>query len=235
MAVFSVFDDDGSSFAKTIETHENSVTADTLSEAAAPAVHHQIARLLMANTKSLRWLLALSAALCLLGCGAKKLEWTEEVQLQGGEILLTRRTALAQPFGEIGGPGGWENEGMTVEILAPKRPDNPTRWSAKFVPLLFDRDPETNEWFMVATFYTCTSWYALGRPKLPYTEFRFRNGQWVQQAMSQKFIGRAANMLTSIHSGGEPSHTLASKLQSMSNLKIAPKFKLILDKWETAC
>jgi hypothetical protein len=177
----------------------------------------------------------LLALLCLTGCGPKKLAWTEEVQLQSGEVLNTRRTALAQPFGQIGGTGGWENEGMTVEIIAPNNPGYPTPWSGKFVPLLLDRDPDTNEWFMVATFYSCTSWYDLGRHKLPYTEFRFKNGQWVQQALSEKLIGRATNMLTSIHSSGEPAHTLVSKERVMSNLKIAPTYKRILDKWETAC
>lgn len=171
----------------------------------------------------------------LAGCGPKKLEWTEEVKLQSGEVLTTRRTALAEPFGQIGGTGGWENEGMTVEIIAPVKPDNPGRWSAKFVPLVFDRDPDTNEWFMVATFYSCSSWYGLGRPELPYTEFRYRSGQWVQQALSQKLIGREGNMLTSIHSGGEPNHTLASKELAFSNVKIAPEYRRILAKWHTGC
>ena len=115
------------------------------------------------------------------------------------------------------------------------RPDYPGRWSAKFVPLVFDRDPNTTEWFMVATFDSCTSWYDLGRPKLPYTEFRYRRGQWVQQSLSEKLIGREANMLTSIHSGGEANHTLATKRAAISDQKIAPTYLRIVGEWQTNC
>ena len=75
----------------------------------------------------------------------------------------------------------------------------------------FDHDPETNERFMVATFYSCMSRRELGRPKLPYTELRCQDGQWVPQTLSEKFIGRETTMLTGIRSSGEPDHTLASK------------------------
>lgn len=172
---------------------------------------------------------------CLSGCGPKKLAWTEEVKLQSGEVLKTRRTALARPYGQIGGTGGWENEGMTVEVVAPVNTGYPGPWSAKFVPLLLDRDPDTSEWFMVATFYSCTSWYDLGRPKLPYTEFRYRNGQWVQQALSEKLIGREGNMFTGMRYSGEPNHTLASKGLLDSNPKIAPKYLRIVTNWQTNC
>lgn len=41
--------------------------------------------------------------------GPKNIRWTEQVQLQSGEVLTVRRTALAQPFGQIGG-GRWLGE-----------------------------------------------------------------------------------------------------------------------------
>lgn len=180
-------------------------------------------------------LVAIVVTLVLSGCGKSNISWTEEVQINSGEIFTVKRTAKTKDFGQIGGTGGWENEGMSVEIITPIRPGYPGPWNAKFVPLVFDRDPETNEWFMVATFYSCTSWYDLGRPKLPYTEFRFKNGQWVQQALSEEFIGREANMLTNIRSSGEPDHTLASKRQGMSDTRIAPKYLNVVSSWQTNC
>ena len=114
------------------------------------------------------------ALLCppiLSGCGENLISWKEEVKLQSGEVIVVKRTAKSKDFGEVGGGGGWENEGMTVQIVQPSVVDNPPVWDAKYVPLIFDRDPVTKEWFMVATFYSCTSWYELGRPKLPYTEY----------------------------------------------------------------
>lgn len=88
---------------------------------------------------------------------------------------------------------------------------------------------------MVATFYSCTSWYDLGRPKLPYTEFRFKNGQWIQQPLSEKFIGREGNMLTEIRSSGEPNHTVASKQAVIKNSSSAQYYREIVANWRTAC
>ena len=173
--------------------------------------------------------------LVLGGCGKSNITWMEEVQISSGEIITVKRTAKTKDFGQIGGTGGWENEGMTVEIITPIRPGYPGPWNANFVPLVFDRDPDTSEWFMVATFYSCTSWYDLGRPQLPYTEFHFRNGRWVQQVLSEKFIGREANMLTNIRSSGEPDHTVTSKRQAMSDTRIASKYLSVVPNWQTNC
>lgn len=178
---------------------------------------------------------AFAAVATFSACGNSQFEWTEEVQLVNGDRLTTRRTAIAKPFGQIGGPGGWENEGMTLEIIAPVATDNPSRWSARFVPLIFDRDVDTKEWFIVATFYSCTSWYDLGRPKLPYTEFRFRNGRWLQQPLSASLIGRAGNMLTDVRSGGEPNHTLDSKRGRMNDPAISKRFKVVSETWTNNC
>ena len=165
----------------------------------------------------------------------RPIEWKEEVQLQSGEIILVKRTAKTKAFGEIGGPGGWENEGMTVEVVKPLNSENPPKWEFPFVPLVFDRDTNTKQWFMVATFYSCQSWVALGKPALPYTEYRVINGKWVQQALSKELIGRQANMLTSIRSSGEPDHTLRSKAAADSDVRIAPKFRRVVEHFSSNC
>jgi hypothetical protein len=180
-------------------------------------------------------LLLMVVALLLTACGQGKFEWKEEVKLQSGEVVVVKRTAKSKPFGEIGGAGGWENEGMTVQIIQPLKADNPPLWDAKFVPLVFDRDPQTKEWFMVATFVSCTSWYELGRPKLPYTEYRVKNGQWRQQALSPNLIGREGNMLTTIHSTGEPDHTISSKEGINNDPAISPEYKRVVRNWTTGC
>jgi hypothetical protein len=172
----------------------------------------------------------------LLVSACNKIDWKEEVKLQSGEIIVVERTAKAKSFGELGGPGGWENMGMTVQIIRPIKSDNPPPWDYKFVPLIFDRDPETKEWFMVATFYTCASWLELGQPKLPYTEFRVKNdGQWHQQALNPDLIGREGNMLTRINSNGEADHTVASKEKINRNPAISLEYKKVIDRWATSC
>ena len=175
------------------------------------------------------------AVFLLASCGRSGISWTEEVRLQSGEIIVVQRTAKTKAFGELGGSGGWENQGMTLEIVAPKKPDNPPIWNYPFVPLVFDQDPETKEWLVVATFYSCTSWYGLGRPKLPYTEYRLKHGAWVQQTLSATLVGRKGNMLTDIRSSGEPHHTLASKAERMADGRITKDYKEVVDQWSTSC
>ncbi len=177
--------------------------------------------------------LALAAlVVVLVACGDRKIAWTEEVQLSSGEVIVVKRTAVTQQFGEVGGAGGWEAEFMTLEVGRPKQPGDPAPWSFPYVPVLFDRDPASQEWFVVATFYTCERWHELGQPKLPYAEWRYRAGHWQRVGLSPTHVGRAANMLTSIRAKGEPTHTLASKTTIMSDRRIAPKFRRVFDGWQ---
>ena len=192
-----------------------------------------------AMTSGVRWsLIALIAFLIFVLYASYDggLNWLEEVKLASGDVITVKRTAKTAPFGEIGGSGGWEKKGMTLAIESPKKADNPPTWDFPFVLIVFDRDAKTNEWFVVATFYSCQSWYDLGKPKLPYTEYRLTSGAWNRVALSPDAIGRAANMLTDIHSGGEPKLlTLGNKSQRMSDPRIAKKYVHVVEKWTTTC
>jgi hypothetical protein len=185
-----------------------------------------------------RALLVLTLAMTLVACdtGPKVIKWQEDVELKSGEIIRVNRTAKAKPFGEWGGPGGWENEGMTLQIATPSKPDNPPLWDAKFVPVVFDRDAKTGEWFIVATFVSCESWYDLRRPKLPYTEYRLKNGVWQQGLLSPTSIGLKGNMVVDISSGGEPSLIdITAKRERMATSRAAKKYKSIVSEWSTGC
>lgn len=183
----------------------------------------------------LHLIIAAFGATVLAGCGKSNISWKEEVLLRNAEVIVVKRTAKTKAFGEVGGPGGWENEGMTVEIVKPPLSDTPPVWNFPYVPLIFDRDPEANQWFMVATFDSCESWYELGRPRLPYVEFRVENGAWIKRPLSPTLIGRRTNMLTSIHSSGEPDHTIATKTVVGSDPQISPEYQRIVGKWSTGC
>jgi hypothetical protein len=175
--------------------------------------------------------------LCSRAC-SKRIDFTEEVQLARGELITVQRHVTAEPFGEIGGPGGWEPSYMSLEIVAPKRPDDPPKWESTsgLLPVLFDRDPGNGEWALLATFFSCDPWYALGRPKLPYAEFRVRNGQWQSVELGQQWIGRATNVFTGIRSSGEPDYlTLALKKKRDADDRIAPMYRSIVGQWSTGC
>lgn len=192
------------------------------------------------STRSLARLKSLLLSTLVVGllsaCGDKRISWREEVELQDGSVLVVARTAKTAPFGEIGGPGGWENKGMTLEVLELKSIDKPPLWDFPFVPIVFDRDSKTGEWFLVATFYSCQSWYDLGRPKLPYVEYRVRDGVWQRMPLSPEVMGRTANMLTDIRSGGEPPLVnLREKRARMADPAIAPEYRSVVARWNTTC
>lgn len=180
-------------------------------------------------------LVMLAVATCALpACGRVDVRWKEEVKLASGENIVVARTAEGQRLGEIGGSGGWEATRMTLEIDQPKHAGNPPTWSDRWVPMLFDFDPESREWFLVATFYTCTDWYDLGRPKLPYVQYRTRAGQWEQVPLDPKLFGRPANMLTGVNAGGEPS-LVSVEAKERRDADAGKKYRRIVDTWATSC
>ena len=169
----------------------------------------------------------------------KQLKFREEVQLKSGEIIEVERKLRMRAFGEIGGPGGADAAWNSMAIIDSGVQKHIPEWrsEAGLVPMLLDRDPLTGEWFVVATFYSCDAWYRLGRPKLPYAEFRLRDGRWQQQlGLTTALIGRESNVLVHINNSKELSqHTLATKEERNSDARIAREYRSIIGKWSTAC
>lgn len=176
----------------------------------------------------------LLVALLLTGCGKVDISWTEDVALQDGTLLVVKRGAQGKKLGEIGGSGGWETTQMTLEIESPKVATNPPIWSERWVPMLLDYDAPAKEWFVVATFYTCTDWYDLGRPKLPYIAYRTNGGHWEQVPLNPELFGRKANLLTGPRSGGEPKRvTIEDK--TLRDEHASKEYKQVVSSWHTAC
>lgn len=187
--------------------------------------------------RPLAWLLTSAIAALSFACSDDPIAWKEEVKLRSGEIIVVNRTAKLDANFVAGGGGGSINRGMTVEVAQPLKPDNPGVWDARYVPIVFDRDPQTSEWTVIATFFHCDSWYDLGRPALPYTEYRFREGKWIQQALTPHWIGTQANMVPADGSNGEREGTISStkKEYILANPAISNKFKAVVSSWKTTC
>lgn len=181
----------------------------------------------------------LVTAVRLAGCqlGDKDIRFTEEVQLSNGEVISADRFIEAASLGEVGGPGGWESKYQSFEIVVPKRTDNPPKWESKtgLIPILLDRDTANNEWVLLATFYTCDAWYSLGRPKLPYAEFRVRDGQWQKLELSSQWLGHATNVFADINSSGEPARLTLADKRKRADPRVAQKYRLIVAQWSTGC
>ena len=135
--------------------------------------------------------------LSLAACGDPHMEWNEQVKLQSGEVIVVARTAKFSENWIAGGGGGMMfNKGMTLQIVQPAKPDNPTPWGARFVPIVFDRDPATQEWFIVGTFFslrqlvrTWPAQAALHRVSIP------QRPMGPAVADTGDLIGRGANVL----------------------------------------
>lgn len=172
----------------------------------------------------------------LASCGEVKLHWSEEVLLSSGKTVVVKRNAHGEKLGEIGGPGGWEQKEMSVEIEGgTSGVFTPPVWRTAFVPVLLDYDAGHDEWLIVATFYTCQGWYELGRPALPYVEYRVSQGEpWRIVPLEADLIGRKTNMLSGISSGGEPALlTLADK--AGRDRRAGEEYRNIVGKWLSSC
>lgn len=170
------------------------------------------------------------------GCGEVDLRWSEEVRLSGGDVIVVKRGAKGEKLGEIGGAGGWEQKEMSVEIdVPPPGAARPPVWRSAYVPMLLDYDAKRKEWLIVATFYTCQGWYDLGRPKLPYVEYRVgEGGQWAVVPLEPELFGRRPNLLTGVRSGGEPS-LLTQEAKKQRDTNAADKYRRVVDRWVTNC
>ena len=171
----------------------------------------------------------------LAGCGEVDLKWSEEVQLDDGQIIVIKRTAKGEKQGELGGPGGWEEKEMSIALEKAAEEQAFPIWQTAYVPILLDYQASEKTWSVVATFYYCTGWYNLGRPKLPYVEYQSKNGgPWTVVPLEERLIGRKTNLLTGPRSEGEPSFlSLQDKKGRGDNA--ADRFRRIIQSWRTTC
>jgi hypothetical protein len=158
------------------------------------------------------------------------IHFKEEIQLSSGEVIIVDRKFVTTPLGEIGGSGGWVAKYNSFEIVSPDRLDNPPIWESNsgLIPVLFDRDPKTNEWFLVTSFFMCSAWESIGKPKHPYAEFRVKNGQWHQVALSPDLFGRATNVYVHMRNTGE-FWLVHLELKALKHGDASPEYKNIVN------
>jgi hypothetical protein len=180
-----------------------------------------------------------AAAITMLGmltaCGQIDLKWSEEVQLEDGQVIVVKRTAQGKQLGELGGPGGWEQKAMSVEFSPSATGKNPPVWNTAYVPILIDHQTPEETWSIVATFYTCQGWHDLGRPALPYVEYQSnQGGPWEIAPLEPRLIGRPTNMLANVSSKRQPSFiSLQEKKKRDDNA--GDKYQKIIAVWHTNC
>lgn len=185
------------------------------------------------NTVAMRarwWLTA--GALLLAACGKVDLEWSEQIRLADGRVLVAERTAKGKAFKELGGPGGMKQAEMSLAVVqAPPGLAPPPPWRAAYVPVLLDYQPSTGTWSLLATFYYCEDWDALGRPPLPYLQYQsVRGSAWKVVPLEARFLDRTTNLLTGPDTDGEPDLvTLPDK--ELRQRSAAVRYQRILRRW----
>ncbi|MDY0745769.1 hypothetical protein SNE35_14715 [Paucibacter sp. R3-3] len=187
-----------------------------------------------------RGLVAIFLSLVLAACGDKTYAWREQVLLQDGTRVLVDRTARFSENWVAGGGGGSVNKGMTLRVVQGPTLTLPPVWDDRFVPIVLELDASTGEWVIVATFFHCDSWYELGRPPLPYAEYRYRDGRWTRQALLKHWVGHSANVLVvdltdkDVMTGREVLTIERKKaIDELSNA--LPEYKRVVDHWTTGC
>ncbi|MBO9493051.1 hypothetical protein J7438_02950 [Thalassotalea sp. G20_0] len=169
--------------------------------------------------------------------GENRFSWKEEVALSTGEVVWVKRTAYLRKGAPIGGPGYTKVKNMTLSIIDSNTPDKPKEWNFDFAPIVFDRDPDSGQWFVIATWYTTdgprrVTLLGLPRPEYKYIEFRYEKNEWVPYPVSMKFIEQRipANMLAAVNYGGEGSWYLKKKKERWLKRRGWPAYRCITNK-----
>lgn len=148
-------------------------------------------------------------------------------------MIVVQRTAQGKTYSELGGTGGWRDPVEMSVSISPTSDEirPPPVWRDAYVPVLLDFDASSKSWSMLATFYYCETWYALGKPIPPYIEYQSIHGSlWKRVPLEERFIGRETNLLTGPRTDGEPDLvTIASK--EFRQRSAARRFQRILRKW----
>jgi hypothetical protein len=119
--------------------------------------------------------------------------WTEDVLLEDGSTLLVKRTATFEVFRSWSGDASNAVEIEATLAFTGKLAQLPT-WRQPLMALVLYHDHGPDDWVVVASSLDCEVWWARGKPKPPYWEFRLRADGWHETPLSPASMGRPANL-----------------------------------------
>jgi len=143
--------------------------------------------------------IALFQVVCgLIACDAmlppkpKQYTWTEDVALDAGSIRVRRVVGIQESNSWSGDAHEAIETLSSVEFMDELASLPP--WSEVLRPIVLYQDTATDEWVVVASTSSCDVWRAAGKPKPPYWEYRLQQGHWNHVSLSEKSLGRRANL-----------------------------------------
>jgi hypothetical protein len=175
--------------------------------------------------------------------------WTETVALASGEMASIERHVRFQTYSVFGLGGQSSGPVDEVDSIAMVGPANFVSWTGPIRPMLLDRDPDTNEWIIVAADEQGgpgNLWGANGKPCPPQWAFRLHDGQWYIQPVPVNLLGRGPNLLVDLRVSDDakfsrasfPAEVVARKraqMQSNSGVPIDMRSVGVVATFENTC
>ena len=174
------------------------------------------------------WASGLSTLLLFLGaCTSPKDEWTEQVALDGGEVV-TVHTRLES---DVRSPVGDASQRFTAEArlkILGQIPDAP-EWVDSRDPILLMRDPTTKDFVLIASSGDSRVWERHGRPMNPYWMFRLRDGAWTEEPIADFVFGRDTNLVLTLGPAGQKKGvvTLEEKRQWNAKANLGRRYRRV--------
>lgn len=134
----------------------------------------------------------------------KQYTWTEDVALDAS-IIRVRRVVAVKETNSWSGDAYSAVETLSKIEFTGELASLPA-WSKALRPIVLYQDPATSEWVVVASTSSCDHWFAAGKPKPPYWEYRLQADHWNPVALSDASLGRKANLAQAYKSAAAAGH-----------------------------
>jgi len=169
--------------------------------------------------------LSILTPVSLVGCGgAATRNWTEDVALDNGSIIVIEREMQFTESNSLSGDT-YSSDILKSQVAFRGNLSALPAWDVPLLPLLIYRDLDTNEWVIVAGTNSCDVWADRGSPPHGYWEFRLRANKWVQVPISQHSDNRRTNLLVVFEPALSTRHiTIAEKMRIASAASVDARY-----------
>jgi hypothetical protein len=179
------------------------------------------------------WLGLIAIAISLWWALHLPVTWTEDVELADSTVAKVRVTVYGNhTYGEIGGPGGSRADAYGLSGLEVLRIDKP--WRGETGAAIIFNKTTTGEWYIVSAAISREDVWKWADKSRPYTEFRFRNGEWIRVPLGPERISESANLML-IDTGQRGHYTLSKKRSIRATQHPSDEYARIVDKWKSNC
>ena len=152
----------------------------------------------------LRLMVMVFGSMAMTGCDVSR-NWTEEVRLADGSLIVIKRKMVRERFGEPGHPGR-----VLKQEIEYDKPGGAIRWSGDIDPLIFDL--VSGRIVVVAYLSTGEECRRYGYPANQFMPYEFSNASWQPIQMKDLPDGLKFNLLRNAwNNGNQGLITLAVK------------------------